>query len=70
MDVVSLNLCQDEDRPIWFQTRTRTTATLEASEWNLLRELKEIRKHCENTKEQLKDLIELIGQRKVGVKEM
>lgn len=60
MDVVSLNLCLDEDRPIWFTSRRGSGGPSEAG--GLLSELKELRQIHERTQEDLKELRDLINR--------
>lgn len=61
MDVVSLNLCQDEDRPIWFTTRMKASP-LETGEFQMLNQLKEIQENYQSIIEELKRMTELVSQ--------
>lgn len=63
MDVVSLNLSQDEDRPVWHSTKMKASAPLERREQNLLEDLREDQ---QNLTEELKRLTGLISQSMSG----
>ena len=40
MDVVSLNLCQDEDRPVWYTTQLKPGPTSEIGSLNLINQVR------------------------------
>lgn len=60
MDVVSLNLCQDEDQPV--QYTTRDTAPLGSEELRIMDHLKEIRNNYKNIIEELERTNEMFVQ--------
>jgi len=62
MDVVSLNLCQDEDRPLWFSTRMKAEAPSETIGLDLSNQLMEIKQNYQNIKEESKRMLELVSQ--------
>jgi len=59
MDVVSMNLCQDEDRPVWVETRMGTTNREAKVDPDLIRELQDGQGRLS---EELIQLRELIGR--------
>jgi len=60
MDVVSLNLCQDEDSPMWYTTRIKGSTT-EMRGIDLLTQLKEMQHNLQRLLEELK-MVELGSQ--------
>lgn len=62
MDVVSLNLCQDEDRPLWFSTRMKAEAPSETMGLNLSNQLMEIKQNYQSIREESKRMLELLSQ--------
>jgi nitrilase len=68
MDVVSLNLCQDEDRPLWFSTRMRAEAPSETMGLNLSNQLMEIKQDYENIREESKRMLEVVSHRMTELK--
>lgn len=59
LDVVSLNLCQDEDRPVWFSTKMKTDPAMEVSGFE---SLKEFQQNQQMLIEELKRATDLISQ--------
>jgi aliphatic nitrilase len=55
-DVVSLNLCQDEDRPMWYMGGEKSSNTSQADNLELISQVKEIQQNCFSLMEELKDL--------------
>jgi len=55
-DVVSLNLCQDEDRPVWYMGGEKSSNTSQADNLELISQVKEIQQNCFSLMEELKDL--------------
>ena len=62
MDVVSLNLCQDEDRPLWFSTRMKAEAPSETIGLNLSNQLMEIKQDYQSIREESKRMLEMVSQ--------
>ncbi len=60
MDVVSLNLCQEEDRPVRYETRTTTAVVRTETGSGLLQDL---RKSAEGLLERLKHLSDVISEK-------
>jgi hypothetical protein len=61
MDVVSLNLSQDEDRPIWYTSRMGASAGL-GVEVEAMSQLREIQRGYQSVMEELKGVVELFSQ--------
>jgi hypothetical protein len=59
MDVVSMNLCQDEDRPVWLEAKTKANSRIGDFSRNEIRELQEDQRRLS---EELLKLRELIGR--------
>jgi predicted amidohydrolase len=57
LDVVSLNLCQDEDRPLWYDTRVKKAAMRDETNFDLLVDLQENQQSLERELKRLTDLI-------------
>lgn len=57
MDVVSLNLCQDEDQPVWYTSRNKTQYPLEMRELELLKGLQENQKRLAEELERVNRLV-------------
>ena len=62
MDVVSLNLCQDEDRPLWFSTRMKAEAPSETMGLNLSNQLMESKQNYQSIRDESKRMLELVSQ--------
>jgi len=57
LDVVSLNLCQDEDQPVWYETKAKKTVISEMGDLNLFNELQENQKNIAEELVNLRDII-------------
>ena len=65
MDAVSLNLCLDEDRPVWYTTRGQGPGMASP---NLLEQVEEIRQSQERLAEELKRIADMASRHQAGIK--
>ena len=62
MDAVSLNLCQDEDRPLWYTTRMKGAGAQPMAQADLPGQIQEIQQNQQRLTEELNRLTDLVSQ--------
>jgi len=63
MDVVSLNLCQDEDQPIYYNTKTKKMSTNDEFDLSVVKELQEKQNGLFDEFQNLKELISKMAEK-------
>lgn len=62
MDAVSLNLCQDEDQPVWYTTRMQRATAPTATQIDIIAQIREVQQNQQQITEELKHIADLVLQ--------
>jgi predicted amidohydrolase len=63
MDAVSLNLCRDEDQPVWYTTRMKSGGASPADIPDMAEQIREIRQNQQRISEELSRLGNMVAER-------